>query len=113
MARSFALEDLSGYLVADEDWLNAGDLPQTLIDLLGEVGRIYVPYLIGNAEAVTEGAEKVQMTLDGRPWEQNPFPYQAKCLRWLKDEYANLEEADRTRIANILGGTGCEVLLDE
>jgi len=108
-----SLEDLSGYLVTDDDWLNSGDLPQTLIDLLGEVGRIYVPYLIGNAKAVAAGAEKVQMTLDGRPWEQNPFPYQVKCLRWLKDEYTNLEEADRTRIANILAGTGCEALLDE
>ncbi len=24
-------------------------------------------------------------TLDGRPWEQNPFTYQAKCLQWLRE----------------------------
>jgi glutathione S-transferase len=107
-----SLEDLSGYLVTDEDWLNSDGLPQTLIDIFNEVGRIYVPYLIGNAKAVIEGAEKVQMTLDGRPWEQKPFPYQVKCLRWLRDEYANLEEADRKRIEDILAGTGCEALLD-
>jgi len=107
-----SIEDLSGYLVTDEDWLNSGDLPQTLIDLLGEVGRIYVPYLIGNAKAVAEAAERVEMTLDGRPWEQNPFPYQVKCLRWLKEAYANLEEVDRNRIDDLLAGTGCEALFD-
>ncbi len=106
------LEDLSGYLVADEDWLHSDALPQTLIDIFSEVGRLYVPYLIGNAKAVIEGAKKVQLTLDGRPWEQNPFPYQVKCLRWLRDEYATLEEADRNRIDAILAGTGCEALFD-
>jgi len=104
------LEDLSGYLVADEDWLSSGDLPKSLIQILGEVGRIYVPYLLGNEKAVTEGLEKVQMTLDGRPWEQNPFPYQVKCLMWIRERYATLGKPDRLRVDEILAGTGCEQL---
>lgn len=39
------LEDLSGYVDSDEDWLSSGDLPKTLIQILGEVGRNYAPYL--------------------------------------------------------------------
>ena len=107
-----SLDDMSGYLVSDVDWLNIDALPQTLIDLLGEVGRIYAPYLLANARAVSEGAQRLQMTLDGRIWEQNPFAYQLKCLQWLQDAYMNLEESDRQGVDKILAGTACEALFE-
>ena len=108
-----SLEDLSGYGVSERDWLDVDNAPETLVDLLGEVGRIYLPYLVGNARAVAEGADRVRMTLDGRPWEQDPFPYHVKCLRWLREATARLVDRDRARLAAVLAGTGCEVLVSD
>lgn len=100
------VEDLSGYMVSDEDWLDIDNPPDTLKAILSEVGRIYAPYLIGNAKSVMEKANKLEMVLDGRPWEQNPFTYQAKCLQWLRDAYAALSDKDRARVDSVLEGTG-------
>ena len=100
------VEELSGYLVSDDDWLDVDNLPETLKNLLVEAGRIYAPYLIGNAKAVMEKAEKLEMELDGKPWEQNPFTYQAKCLRWLREAYEALSDKDRARVNTVLEGTG-------
>lgn len=100
------VEDLSGYMVSDDDWLDIDNPPQTLKAILAEVGRIYAPYLIGNAKAVMEKANKLEMVLDGRPWEQNPFTYQAKCLQWLREAYGALGDKDRGRVDSVLEGTG-------
>lgn len=100
------VEDLSGYLASDDDWLDGGNIPQTLIDILGEVGRVYAPYLIGNARAVMDGDERMEMELDGRPWEQNPFTYQVKCLKWLCEAHEGLGVSDRERVDAVLGNTG-------
>ena len=100
------MEDLSGYRVEDNDWLDMDNPPESLKNILVEVGRIYAPYLLGNARAVTEKTEKLEMTLDGKPWVQNPFAYQAKCLQWLREAYEALGEDDRSRVDKILEGTG-------
>jgi glutathione S-transferase len=100
------VEDLSGYLVADEDWLDIDNPPESLKNILAEVGRIYAPYLLGNARAVAEKAEKLEMVLDGEPWEQNPFSYQAKCLLWLREAYTALSDQDRARVDKVLDGSG-------
>ncbi len=100
------VEELSGYLVSEEDWLDIDNPPETLKNILAEVGRIYAPYLIGNARAVINKAEKLEMELDGKPWEQNPFVYQAKCLQWLREAYAQLSEENRVRVNRVLDGTG-------
>lgn len=100
------VEDLSGYMVSDNDWLDIDNPPETLKAVLSEVGRIYAPYLIGNAKSVMEKANKLEMVLDGRPWEQNPFTYQVKCLQWLREAYAALSDKDRGRVDDVLEGTG-------
>jgi hypothetical protein len=41
---------------------------------------------------------------------QQPFPYQAKCLMWLRQEYAALDAGARAKVDAALKGTGCEVL---
>ncbi len=48
--------------------------------------------------------------IDGRPWLQRPFPYQGKCLTWLREGHAALASADRRALDAILAGTGCEPL---
>lgn len=100
------LEDLSGYLVSGDDWIDMDHPPETLKALLSEVGRLYAPYLIANAKAVMAKAEKMETVLDGQPWEQTPFTYQAKCLNWLREAYQALSDSDRPRVNTVLTGTG-------
>ena len=103
-------EDLSGLAAAEDDWIARAALPETLIALLGEVGRVYAPFLLGNAAALEKGAALVECEIDGRPWVQKPFPYQGKCLAWLREQYAGLALDDRVAVDGWLDGTGCEQL---
>lgn len=105
-----AVEDLSGVEPAPADWFAAADLPRTVRALLAEVGRVYVPLLLANARAVKAGAERVETEIDGRPWVQQPFPYQAKCLAWLREEYAALEASARKTADAVLAEAGCDAL---
>jgi glutathione S-transferase len=102
------MDDLSGLEPTDADWKSRDDVPDTLRALLAEVGRVYAPFLVANAAAVERGAERVECTIDGRRWEQRPFPYQAKCLRWLREGHATLAPPDRAAVDALLRGTGCE-----
>lgn len=105
------MEDGSGLEPAEAGWIRRDALPATLLDLLKEVGRVHVPVLLANARALEAGAAQVETTIDGRPWTQNPFPYQGKCLRWLREEFAALGEADRALALAVLDSTGCRDLV--
>jgi glutathione S-transferase len=105
------LEDVSGEEVSETDWLDLSEPPSTLRDLLGEVGRVYAPFMLGNAAAVASGAPRVECEVDGQRWVQEPFGYQAKCLRWLREAHAALDEGARRRVSAVLEGTGCEALV--
>lgn len=104
------VEDLSGMAVTDEGWISRDAVPDTLRALLEEVGRVYAPFLLANARALESGAETVECEIDGEKWTQKPFPYQGKCLRWLRDAHAALPPDDRASIDGLLAGTGCEAL---
>jgi glutathione S-transferase len=104
------LEDLSGCEPRDDDWIRRDALPASLRALFAEVGRSYVPFLLANADALARGAEQVECTVDGRPWRQKPFPYQGKCLRWLREGCHALAPSDRAALDGFLAGTGCERL---
>jgi glutathione S-transferase len=106
------VEDLSGSEVSDADWLARDALPDSLHALLSEVGRVYAPFLLANAAALESGAAQVECEIDGRPWLQQPFPYQAKCLRWLRESRAALAPEDRARVDEVLEGTGCGALFE-
>ena len=56
------------------------------------------------------GAERVDCVIDGRQWVQQPFPYQGKCLKWLRGAHAALAPDDRRAADRLLAGTGCERL---
>jgi glutathione S-transferase len=105
-----AMEDLSGKEVADEDWLDPDAVPETLGGLLEEVGRTHAPFLLANADALAAGAERVETEIAGKPWVQKPFPYQGKCLKWLRESHASLAPEARNRVDALLKGTGCEAL---
>ena len=104
------VEDLSGLEPSDNDWRSRDDVPDTLRALLAEVGRVYVPFLLANADALERGAPRVECTVDGRQWVQRPFPYQGKCLRWLREGHEALAPDDRRAVDALLRGTGCERL---
>jgi glutathione S-transferase len=104
------VEDLSGLEPKESDWLTRDAVPDSVRALLAEVGRVYAPFLLANAKAIASGAETVECTIDGKPWTQKPFPYQAKCLGFLRDEFAALAASDRSDAGRLLDGTGCEIL---
>ncbi|WP_296595111.1 glutathione S-transferase N-terminal domain-containing protein [Phenylobacterium sp.] len=109
-AWTLLMEDLTGEEPTEADWFDAAALPATLTAILAEAGRTYAPLLLANARAVRDGAAEVQTHIDGQPWVMQPFPYQAKCLGWLREEYAALAPEDRTRADAALAGTGCEAM---
>jgi len=104
------VEDLSGLEPRDADWTGRGALPDTLRALLAEVGRYHAPFLIANADALGRGAKQVETEIAGKPWVQKPFPYQGKCLAWLRESYSSLDSGDRAVVDGLLQGSGCEVL---
>lgn len=104
------VDDLSGVLPRAEDWLDVAALPETTTALLAEVGRTYAPFLLANAEALTQGRDEVVCEIDGAPWRQSPFPYQAKCLDALRRRYDALDGSARRAVDRALSGTGCDAL---
>lgn len=104
------VDDLSGLEPSRADWIDRDDLPETLTSLLAEVGRTYVPVMLANARAIDTGTDEVEAEVDGRRWVQRPFPYQAKCLQWVRQEYVRLDDADRQFVDRLFAGTGCEAL---
>ncbi len=104
------VEDLSGAEPSEADWVDRESGARRLAGLLGEVGRTYLPFLLANAAAATTGAATLICEIDGHRYEQSPFPYQVKCLRWLREARAALKPADRAWVDGVLADTGCAAL---
>ena len=105
------MEDLSGLKIENKEWLDVDSVPSSLKELFAEVGKVYTPALITNAKALENGDETWETEIDGVVWSQKAFPYQAKCLKWIREEFENLSEEDRAKVLEILDGSGCERLL--
>lgn len=105
------MEDLSGLEPAEASWIKLDAVPPTLTAFLDEIGRVYPAVMLANAQALLTGAKKVETEVAGRPWTQPTFPYQAKCLKWLRGSYEALSETDRGRADKVLRATGCLALL--
>jgi glutathione S-transferase len=106
------VEDLSGKEPTPDDWADMDSLPSSLRAMLQEVGHFHVPFLLANAEAIERKADQVETEIDGKPWIQKPFPYQRKCLNWLRESYTNLDVDARVSVDALLEGTGCEHLFN-
>ncbi|MCA6272334.1 MAG: glutathione S-transferase, partial [Phenylobacterium sp.] len=105
------MEDQSGVEPNAADWIDAANPPPTLKALLCEIGRVYTPVMLANARAVMSGAAEVSAEVDGQAWSQQPFPYQAKCLKALREAHAALAPDARAIVDRALDGTDCEALL--
>jgi hypothetical protein len=112
VSRVNRVEDLSWLGTSDSQWM-ARDRASLLRPVLEEIGHVYAPLLIANASAMESGAERVECEIDGKRWVQQPFPYQGKCLTWLREARARLGADDRRWVDSILQGTGYEQMFVE
>ena len=96
----------------DYGWIDIDNIPDSLIQIFNEVGKVYIPCLIANAKAYENGDEVWETTIDGSIWKQKTFPYQVKCLNWIKDEFNKLSANDKKTTLDLIGGSGCEDILN-
>ena len=73
-----------GTSTAATGWCDRTSIPTTTIDLLGEIGRTYAPFMLANAAAIDAGAAEVVCEIDDHEYRQGTFVYQHKCLAWLR-----------------------------
>jgi len=106
------MEDLSGLSPKDDDWFDVETIREALVPLLTEIGRTYTPVMLANAKAVMAGDKTFETRVDGAPWTQPTFKYQAKTLGWIREAYFDLKSKDQKRVDEILQGTGCEALFE-
>lgn len=99
------LEDASGI---DGNWVEPdAPLPKPVAELLRLAGEVYLPFLHANAAAIADARTTFAFTALGHRYEQGTFKYQAKCLRWLQDEFDTLQGHARARVERALKETGC------
>lgn len=104
-------EDLSGH--SAEPWLARTAMADHLSELLCEIGKVYAPFLVANANAAAKRQKEFETTLEGKRWVQPVFPYQVKCLEVLRHARQAMDEEDRVALDAVLAGTGCEVLFSQ
>ena len=61
---------------------------------------------VADADAVMDSANQVSADVDGQAWSQQPFPYQAKCLGWLRQAHEDLPATARAQADAALGPAG-------
>src|SRR6056297_391483 len=97
------VDDLGWWEVdGDEGWCDAAALPDAVHALLAEAGATYAPFMIANAEALDTGADEVVCEIRGVEYRQAPFKYQGKCLTWLREAHAGLDDTARATVDEIL-----------
>ncbi len=106
------MEDLSGLSPQEDDWFDVADIRGAIGPLLTEIGRAYTLVMLANAKAVMAGEKTFDTTVDGAPWTQPTFKYQAKTLGWIREAYFDLKSIDQKQVDEILKGTGCEALFE-
>lgn len=105
------MRDQSGLEPEEADWLALEEQAPSLRALLAEIGRVYVPAQLANARAVSSGEQTWECEIDGSPWTQRSFAYQAKCLQWTNERYRALNDVEREQVDALLDGTGVETML--
>ena len=107
------LEDLCGFEVEESGWLTRDSIPDSILALLGEVARVHMPQMLANARAIAAGEKQFETEIDGKFWQQPSFPYQAKCLRWTREEFGALVDSDRESVSHLLSNVGLMPLIEE
>ncbi len=90
-----------------EDW---AALEPTLRPILrDQVAGVFLPWDVANAQAIADGADDFEVTLQGKRWTQKPQKYHARSLAALKAKYA--EAAGDAELDAVLADTGCKAYL--
>lgn len=110
VAWTVRLEDLSGWRPEDSQWLTREAALPALQPLLGLIGSTYTPFLLANAAARAAGQATVECVIQGVRWQQQVFPYQVKCLKWLREHFAGLSMDDQRWLQQALAPSGCNLL---
>ena len=105
------MEDLSGLDVNEEDWITFDQAETNLSNIFEEIGKVYIPALLANLKAINQKEKTWTALIDGAEWNQKSFPYQAKCLQWINNEFEVLSNDDQKDILNFLRNTGCSDLI--
>ena len=105
------MEDLSGLDISVNDWRFDPENSQTLKNIFSEIGEVYIPLLLANADAIKNKKKIVNVVINNKNWTQEPFSYQLKCLNWIKEEYYNLDINSKKVLDSFLEETGCESIL--
>ena len=91
---------------AEGDFESWSTLAPTLTPLLErQVGRLFMPWTVANADAIASGKEQFSVELGGRTWTQKPQKYHAKSLATLREKYQAV--ADNRALNAILDSSGC------
>ncbi len=91
---------------AEGDFEPWSSLAPTLTPLLErQVGRLFIPWTVANADAIANGREEFTVELAGKTWTQKPQKYHAKSLSNLRVKYTALP--DKSAIDALLKQTGC------
>ena len=88
---------------AFEPWAT---LEETLMPFItDQVGALFCPWTVANAEAMASGAEEFSVELAGQTFTQQPQKYHAKSLLVLRANYAAV--ADKSGLDPVLEAAGC------
>ena len=105
------LDDRGG-LEYQEENLTLDNLSDSIHELFKELSTSYVPTMIENHRAIGNGEKEWSVDLAGYPWKQKSFPYQAKCLDWIREEFKNLDQANQEKVSNFLKANNCQALVE-
>lgn len=105
------LEDRGGLNYSEEN-LSLDSLSDSVHDLFKELSISYVPTMIENHKAIGEDEKEWSVDLAGYPWKQKSFPYQAKCLDWIRDEFRALDNENQEKVLGFLTATNCQSLVE-
>ena len=79
-------------------------LPQDFAPLLRDAGQAYLPYLLANAQALTQGHQRFDVTLQGCAYRQvRTSRYRLLCLEMLQHHFAALSKAQHAELESVLG----------
>ena len=67
--------------------------------------------MLANEQAFLKREETWETKIGGLIWSQRTFPYQVKCLNWLREEYQALTNSEKNEVNALISNTGCEALL--
>ena len=105
------LDDRGG-LDYQEENLTLDNLSDSIHELFKELSTSYVPTMMENHRAIENGEKEWSVDLAGYPWKQKSFPYQAKCLDWIREEFKDLDQVNQEKVSNFLTANNCQSLVE-